>query len=61
MTGGKVRINRIKVTQPSRMVRIDDVLTIVTPREIRVVRVIGFAERRVSAPATPTLYETLDS
>lgn len=59
MVRGKVRINRIKVTEPARLVRTDDVLTIATPREIRVVKVIGFATRRVSAPETATLYEAL--
>lgn len=52
-----MRINREKVTNPSRLLRADDVLTIATPREIRVVRVIGFSDRRVGAPETPRLYE----
>jgi len=41
------------------MVRADDVLTINLSREVKVVRVIGFAERRVSPPETATLYEAL--
>lgn len=59
VAGGKVRVNREKVTHPARLVRCDDVLTIATPREIRVVRVVGFSDRRVSAPAVATLYEAV--
>ncbi|WP_245944014.1 RNA-binding S4 domain-containing protein [Acuticoccus kandeliae] len=57
--GGKIRINREKVTSSSRLVRTDDVLTISLPRDVRVVRVIGFSERRVSPPETARLYENL--
>lgn len=59
VAGGKVRINREKVTTSSRMVRADDVLTINLSREVKVVRVIGFAERRVSPPETAALYEPI--
>jgi ribosome-associated heat shock protein Hsp15 len=52
-----VRVNREKVTHPSRLVRRTDVLTIRLPREVRVVRVIGFSDRRVSPPQTALLYE----
>ena len=59
VVGGKVRVNRIKATDGDRPLRIGDILTIATPREVRVVRVIGFAERRVSPSQTPSLYEIL--
>lgn len=59
MVGGKVRVNRVKVTAADRPVREGDVLTITTPRQVQVVRVIGFADRRVSPSATPALYEML--
>lgn len=54
-----MRVNRQKVTQGSHLVRADDVLTIRLPRDVRVVRVIGFAERRVSPPETAALYLAL--
>ncbi|MBJ3778399.1 RNA-binding S4 domain-containing protein [Acuticoccus sp. 2012] len=57
--GGKVRVNRVKITQPSRTVRTDDVLTIRLPRDVRVVRVIGFSDRRVSPAETAALYVIL--
>ena len=45
---GGVRINRRKVSRPSALVRRDDVLTIALHGRVRVVRVAGFAARRVS-------------
>lgn len=59
MVGGKVRINRDKVTDCARKVRIADILTIRASRQVHVVRVIGFAAARVSPPQTATLYETV--
>lgn len=61
MTGGKVRINRDKVTDCARKVRADDILTIRAVRQVHVVRVIGFAASRVSAPQTATLFERIDA
>lgn len=59
VTGGKVRINRDKVTDCARRVRTDDILTIRASRQVHVVRVIGFVEARVSASLTATLYERI--
>ncbi len=60
MEGGKVRLNREKVTSSSRLVRADDVLTIRMPRDVRVVRVRGFASRRASPSGAAALYEPMD-
>jgi len=60
VTGGKVRINRDKVTDSARKVRIDDILTIRGARQVHVVRVVGFATSRVSASLTPTLYQLIN-
>lgn len=59
MEGGRVRVNRERVTSSSRLVRVEDVLTIRLSREVRVVRVLGFSDRRVSPPETINLYESL--
>jgi ribosome-associated heat shock protein Hsp15 len=59
--GGKVRVNRERVTHSSRLVRTSDVLTIRLPRDVRVVRVLGFSERRVSPKEVSGLYEVVDS
>ncbi|MEO1103363.1 MAG: S4 domain-containing protein [Pseudomonadota bacterium] len=59
VTGGKVRLNRDKITDCARKVRVDDVLTIRTGRAVHVVKVIAFAPSRVSPPQTVHLYERL--
>lgn len=61
VTGGKVRINRDKVTDCARKVRADDILTIRAARQVHVVRVIGFSSQRVSPPQTATLFERIDA
>lgn len=55
--GGKIRVNRERVTHSSRLIRASDVLTIRLAREVRVVRVLGFAKRRVSPKDVSGLYE----
>ena len=48
---GQVRINRRKISRPSALVRMDDVLTVVRNGHVRVVQVAGFARRRLSPKA----------
>ncbi len=52
---GGVRINRRKISRPSALVRIDDVLTIALRGRVRVVRVAGLAQRRLSPAAAAEL------
>ncbi len=59
--GGKVRLNRDKITDSARKVRPDDILTIRIGKLVHVVKVIGFAPSRVSPPETAQLYVRLDS
>jgi ribosome-associated heat shock protein Hsp15 len=54
---GHVRINREKVKTASRLVRTGDVLTLALGGSVRVVRVIGMAERRGSFEEARRLYE----
>ncbi|MGI9403719.1 MAG: RNA-binding S4 domain-containing protein [Hyphomicrobium sp.] len=56
---GKVRVNRARVDKPSYAVRVDDVLTVVVARRVRVLKVLGLGLRRGPAPAARTLYEEL--
>jgi ribosome-associated heat shock protein Hsp15 len=56
-TSGHVRVNREKVTAPSRLVRRDDVLTLSLRGGVRVIRVTGIAERRGGAAEARLLYE----
>jgi ribosome-associated heat shock protein Hsp15 len=57
---GHVRINGQRVNAPSRAVRPGDVVTVALDRVVRVLKVVGFAERRGSADAARALCETLE-
>ncbi len=46
---GRVRINSRKISRPSALVRVDDVLTIAMRGRVSVWRVTGLPRRRVSA------------
>jgi ribosome-associated heat shock protein Hsp15 len=56
---GHVRINGQRVEAASRAVRPGDVVTVALDRSVRVLKVVGFAERRGGAPAARGLYEDL--
>ncbi len=56
---GRVRVNGTRVTNAARPVAPGDVLTLALPRDTRVVRVLGAAERRGSFSVAQGLYEDL--
>jgi ribosome-associated heat shock protein Hsp15 len=56
---GHVRLNGARVTANSQPVKAGDVVTVALDRTVRVMRVIGFAERRGDAEAARTLCEDL--
>jgi ribosome-associated heat shock protein Hsp15 len=56
---GLVRINGVRVDTASRPARPGDVVTIALDRNVRVLKVIGFAERRGSAEIARVLFEDL--
>ena len=58
---GHVRINGVRETAPGHAVKVGDVLTIALDRSVRVLKVIGFSERRGDASAARALYEDLQS
>jgi len=58
-SAGHVRVNGARIDAPGRLVRTGDVITVALDRNVRVVKVRGFAERRGSAPTGQTLYEEL--
>ena len=57
---GHVRINGQRVDAPSRAVRAGDVVTVALDRTVRVLKVLGFAERRGSADEARVLWEDLE-
>lgn len=61
VNGGHVRLNGRKIDQPSRAVALGDVLTVSLARDVRVLRVIAFAERRGPYEEARKLYEDLSA
>jgi ribosome-associated heat shock protein Hsp15 len=57
--GGLVRLNNERTVQPSRPVRPGDVVTVALDRNVRILKVTGYAERRGSADIARDLFEDL--
>ena len=53
---GHVRLNGQRVDAASRTVREGDVLTVALDRTVRLLKVVGFSERRGDAAAARVLY-----
>ena len=58
---GHVRINGVREQAPSHAVKAGDVLTISLDNSVRVLKVVGFAERRGDASAARVLYDDLQA
>ena len=56
---GHVRLNGARIDAASRVVKAGDVVTVALDRSVRVLKVIGFAERRGDAPAARLIAEDL--
>ena len=54
---GRVRINGARETSPGHAIKIGDVLTIALDRNVRVLKVTAFNERRGDATSARVLYE----
>jgi ribosome-associated heat shock protein Hsp15 len=59
VTAGHVRVNGQRIDAANRVVRPGDVATVALDRTVRVLKVLGFAERRGSAEAARLLAEDL--
>ena len=57
---GYIRINGARINAPGRMIRTGDIITLALDRGVRVVRVIGFAERRGAPQSVAVLYQDVD-
>ena len=57
---GHVRINGTRETSPGHGIKVGDVVTIALDRGVRVLKVIGFAERRGDATSVTGLYADLE-
>jgi len=59
VTAGRVRLNGQRSAVASQIVRVGDVVTVALDRAVRVLRVIGFAERRGAPESVQSLYEDI--
>jgi ribosome-associated heat shock protein Hsp15 len=55
-SAGHVRVNGSRISTPSRTVRAEDVITVALDRNVRILKVAGFAARRGSSNTARTLY-----
>jgi ribosome-associated heat shock protein Hsp15 len=58
---GHVRLNGVREEAPGHAVKPGDVVTIALDRGVRVLKVLGFTERRGDASAARVLYEDLQA
>jgi ribosome-associated heat shock protein Hsp15 len=58
---GHVRINGVREQAPSHAVKAGDVLTISLDNSVRILKIVGFAERRGDASAARVLYDDLQA
>lgn len=56
VAAGRVRVNRERTTAPARAVRIGDVLTIALTGHVRVLRIVGFSDRRGAPESVAALW-----
>lgn len=59
VTGGKVRINKVRAAKASQTVRTGDVVTVTAHRRVHVLKVLAIGTRRGPAPEAQALYEDL--
>jgi ribosome-associated heat shock protein Hsp15 len=59
VSSGHVRLNRERVTAPSTLLRVEDVVTVALDRQVRILKVAGFSERRGDAEAGRSHYVDL--
>ena len=59
VVAGHVRINGVREKAPGHAVKMGDVVTVGLDNSVRVLRVVGFAERRGDATAARVLYDDL--
>ena len=58
---GHVRINGVREKAPGHAVKAGDVLTIGLDNSVRILKIVGFAERRGDAIAARVLYDDLQA
>jgi ribosome-associated heat shock protein Hsp15 len=59
VSAGHVRLNGKRMDDPGRGLLVGDVLTIALARDVRVLKIVGFGERRGPAAQARLLYEDM--
>ncbi len=59
VTEGRIRLNAVRIETPAKSVGPGDVLTIALEREVKVLRILGSADRRGPYSEARLLYEDL--
>ncbi|MGC2809513.1 MAG: RNA-binding S4 domain-containing protein [Bradyrhizobium sp.] len=59
VVAGHVRINGVREKSPGHAVKAGDVLTVGLDRSVRILKIVGFSERRGDASAAHLLYDDL--
>jgi len=54
---GRIRLNGARTEKAGRGIKLGDILTVPTGRDVLIVRVVAFGERRGPAPEARLLYE----
>jgi ribosome-associated heat shock protein Hsp15 len=57
---GYVRVNGARINAPGRMIRGGDIITVALHRGVRVLKVMGFVDRRGPAQSAAALYQDLE-
>lgn len=60
VSDGGIRVNGKPCRKPAQMLRGGDLVTVSAHGQVRVLRVLGFAERRGPASAAAVLYEEVE-
>lgn len=59
VTSGHIRINHKRITKASHLVQVDDTITFVTNKKVKVLKVAAIGARRGPAVEAMTLYHDL--
>jgi ribosome-associated heat shock protein Hsp15 len=59
--GGQVRVNRAKVSKPATLLAPGDVITLALHGRVKILKVLGFSQRRGPASEAGQLYEDLSA
>ncbi len=57
---GQVRVNGHRVEKAGARIRMGDIMTLVSGRQVMVIRVLGLGEKRGPAEMARTLYEIIE-